>query len=75
MTGVSKEGHGRAAYLKSRKRLSPQERYRRPMTASQEIGWRAWEPPKKTSFYVRKPLIQATFYRPTGAFDAWKTDK
>jgi hypothetical protein len=39
--GVSKEGRGRAAYLRARHQLSPQEKNDRPETQSQTIGWKA----------------------------------
>lgn len=37
--GVSKEGKGRAAYLKEQRKQSPVKRYQRPVTSSHEIGW------------------------------------
>lgn len=37
--GVSKEGKGRAAYLKEQRKKSPVKRYQRPVTSSHEIGW------------------------------------
>jgi len=38
--GVSKEGGGKYAYLKERRKLGPQAKQTRAMTATEEIGWR-----------------------------------
>ncbi|KAG2392661.1 hypothetical protein C9374_011386 [Naegleria lovaniensis] len=37
--GVSKEGGGRASYLKSRREESPTKKNTFPVSSSQEIGW------------------------------------
>jgi hypothetical protein len=66
--GVSKEGAGRAAYLKERSKLPPMDKNPAPATASQEYGWR----PAMATFdkleFGRKPVITSSFYRGRGVF-------
>lgn len=44
-TGTSKEGAGRAAYLKERLKLKPHEKQFGPVTANQTVGWGAARAP------------------------------
>jgi hypothetical protein len=37
--GVSHEGEGRAGYLKARKWAHPPQKYSRPLTEAQQVGW------------------------------------
>jgi len=67
--GVSKEGQGRSMYLKERKRIGPQERYGRPITSAQEVGWKVPSLTYSMSPHARKPLIQQTFFRQTGVLN------
>eukprot|EP00906_Rhabdomonas_costata_P000089 RCo000122 len=69
--GISKEGKGRLALLKTRQMIGPQEKYRRPLTESQRIGWTCVELPpvsENTLHFGRKPIIANNFYRRTGPF-------
>lgn len=67
--GVSKEGLGRSAYLKSRRRLPPQERFQESLTSAQDIGWLAAEPSPRGSSFARKPVMKSTFFRPSGVLN------
>mmetsp|Transcript_87171 Transcript_87171/g.260032 ORF Transcript_87171/g.260032 Transcript_87171/m.260032 type:complete len:161 (+) Transcript_87171:83-565(+) len=66
--GVSAEGQGRAAYLKSQTKMGPPERYGRQVTTTHEIGWtsRAATKTYTCSPFARRPLVQMQFYRPMG---------
>jgi hypothetical protein len=67
--GISKEGKGRSAYLKDRATLPPQDRYRRPVTSSQTVGWKCTQLPpinEDQQHYGRKPIIENNFYRKVG---------
>eukprot|EP01012_Entosiphon_sulcatum_P061409 TRINITY_DN86955_c0_g1_i1.p2 TRINITY_DN86955_c0_g1~~TRINITY_DN86955_c0_g1_i1.p2 ORF type:complete len:164 (+),score=42.15 TRINITY_DN86955_c0_g1_i1:173-664(+) len=69
--GISKEGKGRSLYLKQRQAQSPQQKYRRPITTSQIIGWKCNELPPVTmhaAHHGRKPVIRSNFLRSTGVF-------
>lgn len=67
--GVSKDGKGRAAYLKARLNTPLQAKNGQPLTASQMVGWTAHEipPPKADGLpsYGRKPVIKNGFFRRT----------
>eukprot|EP00413_Alexandrium_margalefii_P012666 CAMPEP_0204529518 /NCGR_PEP_ID=MMETSP0661-20131031/10114_1 /ASSEMBLY_ACC=CAM_ASM_000606 /TAXON_ID=109239 /ORGANISM="Alexandrium margalefi, Strain AMGDE01CS-322" /LENGTH=158 /DNA_ID=CAMNT_0051535551 /DNA_START=89 /DNA_END=565 /DNA_ORIENTATION=+ len=66
--GVSAEGQGRAAYLKTQTAMGPPERYGRQVTTSHEIGWtsRAATKTYTCSPFARRPLVNMQFYRPMG---------
>jgi len=66
--GVSAEGLGRSAYLKSRNKLAPQDKFTLSMTSSQAYGWHVdeYESPRKGISFARRPIIQGAFYRPNG---------
>mmetsp|Transcript_48728 Transcript_48728/g.110369 ORF Transcript_48728/g.110369 Transcript_48728/m.110369 type:complete len:163 (-) Transcript_48728:166-654(-) len=66
--GVSAEGQGRAAYLKTQSKVGPPERYGRQVTTSHEIGWtsRAATKTYTCSPFARRPLVNMQFYRPMG---------
>eukprot|EP00756_Hemistasia_phaeocysticola_P000352 Hpha_TRINITY_DN10241_c0_g1::TRINITY_DN10241_c0_g1_i1::g.35158::m.35158 len=68
--GVSKDGNGRAAYLRERQKEWPQKKSTGPLTSSQAIGWRCTElPPLRNPSlpnYGRKPVIKNGFYRKGG---------
>ncbi|KAJ9448224.1 hypothetical protein DIPPA_22989 [Diplonema papillatum] len=70
--GVSKDGAGRAAYLKLRNKECPQRKQSHPLTTSQTIGWQCQElPPVRQSAvsnFGRKPIIKNGFYRKGGVF-------
>lgn len=58
--GVSKDGKGRAAYLKARLKKNPQEKQPFPLASSQVVGWSALEIPP-----LRSPIID--LYKPVTA--------
>mmetsp|Transcript_129275 Transcript_129275/g.258134 ORF Transcript_129275/g.258134 Transcript_129275/m.258134 type:complete len:161 (-) Transcript_129275:55-537(-) len=66
--GVSQEGQGRGAYLRTQGRLHPTERFGRQLTSSHEVGWTSREATKDyaCSPFARRPLVQMQFYRPMG---------
>jgi len=66
--GVSKEGQGKAAYLKARTCMGPQEKYGRSVTSSQEVGWTAPTITTNGSPFAHKPIIRDTFFRSNGVF-------
>lgn len=71
--GVSKDGTGRALYLKKRNNLLPQLKFPTPQTSSQLVGWKASDKmpePRNQELlnYGHKPVIQNGFYRGTGVF-------
>eukprot|EP00667_Euglena_gracilis_P024600 EG_transcript_28375 len=69
--GISKEGTGRALYLKERSKVNPQDKFKRPLTESQRIGWKcnSLPPPSENSqHYGHKPVISTNFYRKSGVF-------
>eukprot|EP01010_Urceolus_cornutus_P001112 NODE_1628_length_818_cov_298.994798_g1266_i0.p1 GENE.NODE_1628_length_818_cov_298.994798_g1266_i0~~NODE_1628_length_818_cov_298.994798_g1266_i0.p1 ORF type:complete len:190 (+),score=49.21 NODE_1628_length_818_cov_298.994798_g1266_i0:56-571(+) len=70
--GISKEGSGRAAYLKAQNALPPKEKSYFPRTSAQEVGWRTER--ENTNFekteYGRKPVIESSFFRKRGVFGA-----
>lgn len=39
MSGVSRAGEGRAAYLRHRRQSAPEEKFTLPMTTSQAMSW------------------------------------
>uniref|UniRef100_A0A0G4F8Q1 Sperm microtubule inner protein 1 C-terminal domain-containing protein n=1 Tax=Chromera velia CCMP2878 TaxID=1169474 RepID=A0A0G4F8Q1_9ALVE len=67
--GVTKEGEGRAAYLKHQKTIGPQEKNLSPETSAQDVGWRVPNLTYVMSPHARKPLIRETFYRSTGVLN------
>jgi len=66
--GVSGEGKGRAAYLMRRKEKGPQEKYGRPLTTAQMVGWTSPTIQTGSSPFAHRPLIRETFYRNNGVF-------
>jgi hypothetical protein len=64
--GVSGEGKGRTAYLKRRTEKGPQEKFGRPVTTSQLVGWSTPVIQTGSSPFARRPLIKSTFYRSCG---------
>ena len=69
LDGVSKEGGGRAAYLKARLELHPQSKEVEPLTMSQNVGWRCLEipPPKSDDMtFSRKGKAAGRYKRPGG---------
>lgn len=65
--GVSSEGEGRKAYLKSRSHKGPQERFGRQVTEASVVGWTAPSiRMSNNSPFAHKPLIEGTFYRVCG---------
>lgn len=68
--GVSKEGCGRAAYLKVRKALPPQSKFPQKVTSSHDIGWLTPETSfARGSTFARKPIVQNTFFRTNGVLN------
>jgi len=68
--GVSSECQGRYAYLKLESRKGgPAERYGRPLTTAQEVGWTSTEATKIRSVqpFAHRPLLNQQMYRPMGA--------
>ncbi|KAL9642737.1 hypothetical protein ABK040_009814 [Willaertia magna] len=70
--GVSKEGNGRAKYLKARREISPTKKSNFPVTSSNEIGWLVEKSflegkrPEDKSIAPKKSIIKSTFYRRGG---------
>eukprot|EP00761_Pharyngomonas_kirbyi_P005361 gb/GECH01005366.1/.p1 GENE.gb/GECH01005366.1/~~gb/GECH01005366.1/.p1 ORF type:complete len:130 (+),score=30.03 gb/GECH01005366.1/:1-390(+) len=64
--GLSREGKGRAAYLRHQHEKPPQKRYSRPKTSNQEIGW--YDDPSCITLpnYGHRNIVRNTFYRSTG---------
>mmetsp|Transcript_63947 Transcript_63947/g.178906 ORF Transcript_63947/g.178906 Transcript_63947/m.178906 type:complete len:172 (-) Transcript_63947:264-779(-) len=65
--GISREGGGRAQYLKERKKYTPTERHGHPMTFAMTYG----ASPSNPADYVaspncKKPIIQQSFFRTSG---------
>mmetsp|Transcript_7439 Transcript_7439/g.16411 ORF Transcript_7439/g.16411 Transcript_7439/m.16411 type:complete len:168 (-) Transcript_7439:87-590(-) len=67
--GVSHEGEGRTAYLKLMKEDGgPHERYGRPVTTAQEVGWTSKTVAvHQASPFAHRPLIEGQFFRTMGA--------
>eukprot|EP00743_Colponemidia_sp_Colp-15_P003761 GILK01004057.1.p1 GENE.GILK01004057.1~~GILK01004057.1.p1 ORF type:complete len:169 (+),score=26.26 GILK01004057.1:53-508(+) len=66
LNGVSKEGEGRYAYLKHRSQSSPKQRFGRPMTSAQEVGWGVDQVQLDKAHFARLPLVRETFFRRNG---------
>jgi len=62
--GVSHEGEGRAGYLKARKWAQPNEKYSRPLTEAQQIGWAISDHQYATMSHSRKSPTKH-FFRST----------
>ena len=70
-TVLYEDGQGRLPFLKQQRRKDPHERHRKPMTASQEIGWRASSQimlDTVKSEHGHKPIVTASFFRKRGVF-------
>jgi hypothetical protein len=67
-SGINQDGEGRAGYLRYRGMLSPVQKYDRPITSSQTVGWGAETFDYKTGKYNRKPLIEQQFFRTMNTF-------
>eukprot|EP00128_Syssomonas_multiformis_P003839 Colp12_sorted_trinity150504_noHs@10885 len=67
-SGLSKEGEGRASYLKTRRQEAPQEKFVFPVTSAQTIGWstEGWDPVEVS--HGRRKIISDTFYRKNAIF-------
>eukprot|EP01006_Ploeotia_vitrea_P055283 TRINITY_DN67981_c2_g1_i1.p1 TRINITY_DN67981_c2_g1~~TRINITY_DN67981_c2_g1_i1.p1 ORF type:complete len:162 (-),score=14.69 TRINITY_DN67981_c2_g1_i1:102-587(-) len=66
--GISRDGGGRAQYLKTRSHKSPQQRFRYPVTTSQMVGWDASRINFMRSPFARRQLLHDSFARPRGVF-------
>ncbi|XP_066452688.1 protein SPMIP1 [Eleutherodactylus coqui] len=66
--GFSKEGKGRALYLKVRKQLGPQEKYPHPLLSSWDYGWRLGDivDEFKTPIHGRSRIVKDSFYSRNG---------
>jgi len=66
--GFSHEGRGRGNYLRHRKIDDPEERYRGPVTTSQQYGWDVSElvPEPTKPQHGRSSLVNSTFYSRNG---------
>mmetsp|Transcript_9560 Transcript_9560/g.20979 ORF Transcript_9560/g.20979 Transcript_9560/m.20979 type:complete len:188 (+) Transcript_9560:339-902(+) len=65
--GVSREGQGRAGYLRRRSDVPPPKRYgSTPATSAQEIGWSRPEYEYRASKFSHHPVMEVGFYRNTG---------
>eukprot|EP01062_Namystynia_karyoxenos_P062180 TRINITY_DN55100_c0_g1_i1.p3 TRINITY_DN55100_c0_g1~~TRINITY_DN55100_c0_g1_i1.p3 ORF type:complete len:151 (+),score=59.29 TRINITY_DN55100_c0_g1_i1:112-564(+) len=65
------DGLGRTRYLQKQKEKAPQVKSRRPLTSSQEVGWRgtnAWSSLIERTEFGRKPVVEGSFYRKSGVF-------
>lgn len=54
--GFSKMGGGRHAYLKERHKLAPQEKQKRPVTGTEEVGWQLGDPANPFCPAVQRPF-------------------
>ena len=68
--GLSKEGKGRHAYLASRHKLDPDNKFNFPLLSSWEYGWRLSDVIRvedlKNPTHGRSRIIAETFYRNNG---------
>ena len=66
--GFSREGRGRANYLRHRKKPDPDERYRRLVTTSLQYGWGVTEliPQPEKPRHGRSSVVTGTFYARNG---------
>jgi len=67
--GTSRQGLGRAQYLRLQARKSPKDRFHAPMTSAQVCGWDADSARFAASPHSKKQVIENTFYRKQGAFN------
>eukprot|EP01063_Lacrimia_lanifica_P006320 TRINITY_DN1381_c0_g5_i2.p3 TRINITY_DN1381_c0_g5~~TRINITY_DN1381_c0_g5_i2.p3 ORF type:complete len:153 (+),score=55.05 TRINITY_DN1381_c0_g5_i2:69-527(+) len=74
-TVLYEDGKGRLPYLKIKGQQAPQNRFNKPLTASQEIGWHTGlraanqdtlDVYAKTNWGL-KPIVATSFFRPRGA--------
>lgn len=64
--GISHHQEGRYAYLKKRKKKSPEEKYVFPVVTSTVYGWKIYDHMMPKSEYARNRVIRDTFYRHSG---------
>jgi len=64
--GISKEGNGRAQYLRERKKYGVLDRHGRPVTLAQTYGLDLDSAEYVASPNCRKPIIQRSFFRTMG---------
>ena len=64
--GISHHQEGRYAYLKKRKKKSPEEKYVFPVVSSTVYGWKIYDHMMPKSEYARNRIIRDTFYRHSG---------
>jgi hypothetical protein len=64
--GISHHQEGRYAYLKARKKKSPEEKYVFPILSSTQYGWKIHDHMMPKSEYARNRIIRDTFYRHSG---------
>ncbi|XP_036122070.1 protein ATP6V1FNB [Molossus molossus] len=69
--GISRDGQGRASYLRERHRLKPEEKFQYPIVSSWEYGWHLGDAVKDTklSEYARSQPIIQTFYIKSSVFN------
>lgn len=67
-SGISKEGLGRASYLKARNDLGPADKFNYQCCSSWDYGWDvgSFQTGFKPSVHSRSPIVKDTFYRPNG---------
>ena len=66
-SGISAHGEGRYAYLKKRKLMIPEQKYKFPILSSCQYGWKITELTNpKPSRYARTCVIKDSFYRNSG---------
>lgn len=69
--GFSKEGKGRAKYLRARKSDDPEEKYEYPLVSSFDYGWKLDETGKdeyRNPVHGRNKIVEDSFYRRNGVF-------
>jgi hypothetical protein len=67
-SGINQDGVGRAGYLRYRGMLSPVQKFDKPVTSNQVVGWGAETHNYRTGKFNRKPLIEQQFFRTMNAF-------
>eukprot|EP01064_Diplonema_japonicum_P028643 TRINITY_DN4438_c0_g1_i1.p1 TRINITY_DN4438_c0_g1~~TRINITY_DN4438_c0_g1_i1.p1 ORF type:complete len:153 (+),score=3.78 TRINITY_DN4438_c0_g1_i1:484-942(+) len=67
--GTSREGGGRAQYLKLQAKKGPKDRFRAPVTSAHTYGWDIDLSRYNASHHSRKAVLRNTCERPRGVFN------
>ena len=69
LNGTSREGGGRAEYLKLQAKKAPKQRFLAPVTSSQLYGWDYDLAQRSSSEHSRKAVLKHTCERTRGVFN------